>query len=280
MATASPAGAITPSASSIAGTLINSGGFIALDAQGNVYVSSGDGPTPRVTKLSSAGQRLMQFVGFSANVGVQGVAVDSRGYVYAADEGANDVVKFSPTGKIVAKVGAGKIGQPGGLAVDTHDALYVADEGGNAIEVFSSTGVLIRKILGDFIKPRGVAVDTLGQLYVTDHDNNRLEKLDPSGRRLATWGNGISGVTLNYPIDVALDAQGDVYVTDPGDSALKKISASGRLLATWLAAGAYNPIAVAAQADGTTYATEDDPTGTSARVIKRSPAGEQLAVWK
>jgi DNA-binding beta-propeller fold protein YncE len=281
-AQASPTPAGATSAPHIAGALIYSGGFVALDAQGNLYVSSGDnGPNPRISKLSPAGQLLLQFVGFSPNVGVEGVAVDSVGNVYGADEGTNQVVKFSPTGKVIAKIGgAAQIGQPSGLAVDSHDALYVADQGQNAIDIYSTAGSLRQRIVGDFVKPRGVAIDAGGNLYITDHDNNRVEKLDPSGRVLATWGSGVGGVTLSYPIDVGLDAQGDVYVTDPGDSALQKISPGGKVLATWPAAGGYHPIAVAVQGDGTTFDTEDDPAGTSARVVKRSPAGVQVAVWK
>jgi len=121
------------------------------------------------------------------------------GNVYGADEGANDVVKFSPSGNVLAKIGAEEISQPGGLPVDAHGALYVADEGGNAIEISSATGALMRKITVGFLKPRGVTVDTLGQLYVEGHDNDRIEKLDPSGSRLATSGHGVGSVTLQCP---------------------------------------------------------------------------------
>ena len=221
----------------------------------------------------------MKFVGFTGDSGVQGVAVDGEGNVYGADQGANDVVKFSPTGKVVATIGASQIGEPGGLAVDSHDSLYVADEANAVIEVFSPAGKLTRTIRGTFGKTRGLAVDAVGQLYVVDHEKGRVLKLDSTGVQLASWGEGVNGVNLSYPIEISMDTVGDLFVTDSGDNALRKLSLEGKLLATWPARNKYHPIAVAALPDGTTFTTEDADDGKSARVVERSPAGRELAVW-
>jgi len=277
---ASPSAISTPVATAIADSPLQSGGFIALDREGNVYLSSGDGPNPHISKLSPAGQLLTKFVGFTGDSGVQGVAVDSQGNVYGADQGANDVVKFSPAGKVMSTIGASQIGEPGGLAVDSHDALYVADEASAAVEVFSPSGKLTQTIRGTFGKTRGLAVGTLGQLYIVDHEGGHVLTLDSSGKQLASWGEGVNGITLSYPIEVALDSQGDLFVTDPGDMALQKISSDGKLLAKWPARDKYHPIAVAALPDGTTFTTEDADDGKSARVVERSPAGRELAMWR
>ena len=279
-ASVSPSAMPTPLATAIANSPLHSGGFIALDVQGNVYLSSGDGPNPHISKLSPSGQLLAQFIGFSGDSGVQGVAVDSQGNVYGADQGANDVVKFSAAGKVLSTIGASQIGEPGGLAVDSHDVLYVADEAGAAVEVFSPSGKLTQTIRGTFGKTRGLAVGTLGQLYVVDHERGRVLTLDPSGKQLASWGEGVNGITLSYPIDISLDSLGDIFVTDPGDNALQKLSSDGKLLAKWPARDKYHPISVAALPDGRTFTTEDADDGKSARVVERSPAGSELAVWR
>lgn len=276
---ASPSASPTPMARTLSNTPLLSGGFIALDTQGNIYLSSGDGPNPHISKLSPTGQFLTRFVGFTGQSGVQGVAVDSKGNVYGADQGANDVVKFSSDGRLIATIGANQIGEPGGLAVDSHDSLYVADEASDVVEVFLPTGRLTRTIRGTFGKTRGLSVDDRGQLYVADHEKGHVVKLDSSGKQLASWGDGVNGITLSYPIEISLDRLGDVFVTDPGDNALQKLSSDGRLLAKWQATGNYHPIAVAALPDGTTFTTEDADDGKSARVVERSPAGSWLAVW-
>jgi len=264
----------------IADSPLHGGGFIALDAQGNVYLSSGDGPNPHISKLSPSGQLLAQFTGFKGDAGVHGVAVDSQGNVYGAAQGGNDVVKFSPAGKLISRIGASQIAVPGGLAVDSHDALYVADEGGDAVEVFSPSGKLTRTIRGPFIRTRGLAVDAEGQLYVADHERGRVLKLDASGKQLASWGQGLNGISLSYPIEISLDGQGNVFVTDPGDMALQKLSPDGKLLAAWPARDKHHPIGVAALPDGTTFTTEDADDGKTARVVERSPAGKELVVWQ
>src|SRR5437773_5663865 len=113
-ASVSPSAMPTPFATAIANSPLHSGGFIALDVQGNVYLSSGDGPNPRISKLSPSGQLLTQFIGFSGDSGVQGVAVGSQGNVYGADQDANGVGKFSAAGKVLSTIGASQIGEPGG----------------------------------------------------------------------------------------------------------------------------------------------------------------------
>src|SRR5207237_478054 len=83
---------------------------------------------------------------------------------------------------------------PGGLALDSHDVLYVTDEAGAAVEVFAPSGKLTQTIRGTFGKTRGLAVGTLGQLYVVDHERGRVLTLDPSGKQLASWGEGVDGI--------------------------------------------------------------------------------------
>src|SRR5207249_12006998 len=93
-------------------------------------------------------------------------------------------------------------------------------------------------------------------------------------------GEGVNGITLSYPIEISLDNLGDIFVTDPGDNALQKLSSDGKLLAKWPARDKYHPISVAALPDGRTFTTEDADDGKSARVVERSPAGSELAVWR
>src|SRR5437879_13214584 len=102
-ASVSPSAMPTPFATAIANSPLHSGGFIALDVQGNVYLSSGDGPNPHISKLSPSGQLLAQFTGFKGDAGVHGVAVDRQGKVYGAAQGGNDVVKLLHAGQMILR---------------------------------------------------------------------------------------------------------------------------------------------------------------------------------
>jgi serine/threonine-protein kinase len=275
----SPSVAALPTLTITDRPLINTGGFIALGPDGNLYVSSGDGPGPRITEVSPDGKPLMQFSGFTDDSGVQGVAVDSHGNVYGADQGSNDVVEFSSGGKLITRIGTSAISEPGGLAVDSQDSLYIADEGKNAIMVFSSSHRLIRTIQGTFGKVRGLYVDAQDQIFVVDHDNGTIQKLDPNGKRLAVWGSGADTLSFSYPIEITQDGSGNLFVTDPGDLAVQKLGPDGTVLGKWKASSNHHPIAIVALPDGTTYATEDDDAGKTARVVKRSPAGLEVVAW-
>src|SRR5437667_7197647 len=79
-ASVSPSAMPTPFATAIANSPLHSGGFIALDVQGNVYLSSGDGPNPRISKLSPSGQSLTQFIGLCGVSAVSAVAVATMGH--------------------------------------------------------------------------------------------------------------------------------------------------------------------------------------------------------
>ena len=61
-----------------------------------------------------------------------GVAVDSSGNVYVADNGNNRIQKFNSNGKFITKWGSygtadGQFSSPIGVAVDSSGNVYVAD---------------------------------------------------------------------------------------------------------------------------------------------------------
>jgi tripartite motif-containing protein 71 len=61
-----------------------------------------------------------------------GIAVDSNGYVYVADQENNRVQKFTSTGSFITKWGSqgsgdGQFYFPVGVAVDSNGYVYVAE---------------------------------------------------------------------------------------------------------------------------------------------------------
>src|SRR5438105_752819 len=149
-----------------------------------------------------------------------GVATDSSGNVYVADENNQTIRKITPAGVVTTL--AGLAGNPGS-----------ADGTGSAAR---------------FNGPRGVATDSSGNVYVGDYGNHTIRKITPAG--VVTTLAGLAGnpgsadgtgsaARLFQPRGVATDSSGNVYVADSGNQTIRKIIPTG--VVTTLAGLAGNP---------------------------------------
>ena len=99
-----------------------------------------------------------------------------------ANQTANTIREFSPTGKDLGDFASTGLNGPTGLAVDKHGNLYVSNIDGNTIREFSPTG----RDLGDFAStglntPAGLAFDRDGNLLVSNRGDGTIRKFSPSG---------------------------------------------------------------------------------------------------
>jgi uncharacterized protein (TIGR03437 family) len=135
-----------------------------------------------------------------------GIAVDSKGNVYFADQNNHRVRKIGSDSKINDVAGTGKAGNDGdggpataatlawptGLAVDSADNLYVASSGrirrispDGRIATIAGTGWTDFSGDGDLatladMDPFHLAVDGNGRIYFSDENNPRIRRLDPA----------------------------------------------------------------------------------------------------
>jgi sugar lactone lactonase YvrE len=169
---------------------------IALDAQGNVYVSQFDLGTidvfsPAGTLLRTIGPKAGgdAFKGQSFNT-ITGIAIGADGMLYAVDHRNSRIVKMTLDGTWLVVWGPNIPGLDGGFspwpegnAVDVHGNVYVND--GRIVEI-SPQGQVVRIVPLDFgpngIKFVGVAPD--GTMYTPD---DPLHKRDPSGKIIASF---------------------------------------------------------------------------------------------
>jgi DNA-binding beta-propeller fold protein YncE len=100
-----------------------------------------------------------------------GLAIDSSGNFYIADQVHANVQKFSPDGKLLQKFASGGKGKgpvlniPHGVAVDSSGNIFVADSGNHRVKKFAPDGTFI-KSWGKFTSPHDVEIDASGNVYL------------------------------------------------------------------------------------------------------------------
>jgi sugar lactone lactonase YvrE len=252
---------------------------VAVDSSGNLYI--GDTGNHRVRKVAVggtistvAGTGTASYSGdgspaASAQLNYPtGVAVDSSGNLYIADEFNHRIRKVTPGGTISTVAGTGTAGYSGdgspatsaqlnypyGVAVDSNGNLYIADDGNHRIREVASGGTIstvagtgTAGYSGDggqatsakLYSPTGVAVDSSGNLYIADHQNNRVRKVATDGTISTVAGTGTAGYSgdggsatsaqLDYPTGVAVDSSGNLYVGDFYNNRVRKVTAGGTI---------------------------------------------------
>ncbi|PWU19678.1 MAG: hypothetical protein C5B50_06100 [Verrucomicrobia bacterium] len=194
--------------------------------------------------------------------GPTGVAVDTLGNLYIADNGNSTIRKITPSGVASTLAGlAGNVGssdgggsvarfnQPFSVAVDVSGNVYVADTFNDTIRKITPAGV-VSTLAGQaghsgsadgtsnarFFSPSAVAVDTAGNVYVADYGNDTIRKITPGGSVSTLAGLALtpgsadgtgSNARFNNPAGVAVDTAGNVYVSDYGNFTIRKITSGG-----------------------------------------------------
>ena len=246
---------------------------VALDASGNLFIA--DTSNNRVRKVGASG--IITTVagngtnGYSGDGGVAthaqlslpwGVAVDTSGSLFIADENNNVIRIVGTNGVITTAAGNGapgysgdggaaasaKLFNPTGVAVDAFGNLFIADCFNSRIRKVG-TGGIITTVAGNGTEgysgdggaatgaalslPRAVAVDAFGGLFIADGGNNRIREVGANGIITTLAGTGTQGYSgdggppakagLSSPVAVALDASGNLLVADSGNQRVRKV---------------------------------------------------------
>ncbi|RLC18043.1 MAG: hypothetical protein DRI57_08945, partial [Deltaproteobacteria bacterium] len=178
----------------------------------------------------------------------EGIAVDSKGYVYVPDIYTHSVRKFTSDGHLVTRWGTygdekGQFKGPSQVAIDHKNGwLYVVEKYGNRVQKFTLNGEHTNIIWGslghkkgEFNSPRRIAVDKEGFVYVSDSRNYRIQKFTSAGEWMpASWGiKGEGDGEFLSPRGIAFDSQGFVYVTDSVRNCVQKFTREGKFLSKW-----------------------------------------------
>src|SRR5439155_1183841 len=193
---------------------------IAVDGAGNVFVTDLSNTIRKITPAgvvtTLAGTPGVHGSADGTGSAAQfwqpwGIAVDSAGIVYVADQANSTIRKITPAGVVTTIAGAaGMFGS--------------ADGSGSAVR---------------FNSPYGVAATSTGIIYVADSGNHEIRKITPA-RAVTTFagsattdGGGIGSsdgtgrtARFNYPNGVAVTGT-TVYVADTFNSTIRKVTSTG-----------------------------------------------------
>lgn len=206
--------------------------WVADRCGANTCSSSTDNP---VFQFDASGKLLKNW-GAGVFVTPHGIYVDKDGNVWMTDQIARDgkgnqVIKFSPDGQVLMRIGkAGVTGtgpdtfnQPSDVIVAPNGDIFVADgHGGDTnarIVKFSSDGKFIKTWgkkgsgPGEFDTPHALAFDDKGRLFVADRGNRRIQIFDQDGKFLQEWKQ------FGGPSGIYIDPKGNIYTADSQSNA-------------------------------------------------------------
>ena len=258
---------------------LHSPGSIACDGSGNLYIADQlNSYIRRVgtdgTITSVAGNGTPGFSGdggpaSAARITVfNGIAVDSAGNIYFADDSTSRIRKIDVNGIIATVAGNGVAGfsgdgglatsaqlsSPSGVAVDSAGNLYIADANNFRVRKVSATGIVstiagtgAQGYSGDggpassalLGRVDGIAIDASGNLYIVD-GVVRIRKISAGGIITTIAGSAASGYAgdggpatsaqLSGPTALAVDASGDVFIADTNNSAVRELTPANQAI--------------------------------------------------
>jgi len=173
-----------------------------------------------------------------------GVAADSKGNIYAADQAVGAIFIFPKDGQIqLIKNGEhARLPMMNGLAVDDDDRLFVTDVKLHHVLVFSAKHEPEAVFGGDvLVSPAGIALDTTNRfVYVVDTQQDQVLVFDADKytllRRIGTAGKRHTLTdpgNFSLPTNVAVDKEGNVYVTDTLNNRVEIFDADGQFISAF-----------------------------------------------
>jgi DNA-binding beta-propeller fold protein YncE len=195
-----------------------------------------DSKVDAVYKFGPDGKVVTSFGG-GMFIWPHGLALDPDGNVWVTDAVAGNriprgdmrghqVVKFSPEGKVLMRLGrqgmSGKgpdhFDSPSDVVVAPSGEIFIADghneNGNNRVVKFSKDGKYVKEwgktgyAPGEFRTLHAIAMDSRGRIFVGDRGNNRVQLFDQEGTFLSQW------TQFGRPSGIFFDSRDRIYVAD------------------------------------------------------------------
>ena len=211
-------------------------GVISVDPASNGDMWVFHRSDPPILRFDPSGKIVKSF-GQGQIVNAHGMTIDRDGNVWVTDaqikDGkGNQVLKFSPDGKLLMTLGkAGVAGAgtdvfsgPCDVAIAQNGDIFVADGHiadvpVNRIMKFSKDGKFIKAWgrrgsgPGEFDTPHSIAIDSRGRIFVADRSNSRVQIFDQDGKFLDQWKQ------FGRPSGIYIDRNDNMIVADSQSNA-------------------------------------------------------------
>jgi len=261
-------------------TLYNPLGIVG-DPSGNIFVANENDHAVQELVISSSLVNIFAGTGTGGYNGdgipantaelyyPAGVARDSAGNIYIADQYNHIIRKVDTAGNISTVAGtpgaAGYGGDggpattanlyyPSGVAVDSNNNLYIADTDNHIIRKVS--GGTITTVAGTpqtagyggdggpatsakLYYPTDMKVDSAGNVYIADQYNHRIRRVSAASGNISTVaGNGTGGFSgdgiatqnsIYYPLGVWLDANDNLFLADASNHRIRMVDGGGTM---------------------------------------------------
>jgi len=177
-----------------------------------------------------------------------GLAFDSKGNIYAADQAVGAIFIFNPDAdkkfevKMIRNGKEAHFGLINGLVIDDSDRLFVSDDKSHKVIVINAKHQEETSFGAEvLVRPGGMAIDRENRfLYVVDTGNDVVDVFDADTykllRKIGTPGKKhmlTDPGNFALPTNVAVDKESNVYVTDTLNNRVEIFDADGQFIRTF-----------------------------------------------
>jgi RHS repeat-associated protein len=212
------------------------------------------------------------------------MALDGLGYMYVADSGNNQVLKFKlADGSAAATFGAGvgtwagQLKYPEGIAFGPDGNLWVAERDNNRFSVFQKDGTFVKAVTavgGALSNPIQIHFED-GAIWELDRGINQLQVFDIQGNLLGSYGSkGNGNGQVNDCRGFDFDTVGGFYIGDYNNNRVVRYGPCGSLgTAIPTATGSATPTVTATVTATTTCSAIDYSYDNNGNLTTESRCG-------
>ena len=199
----------------VSGVAVNSKGHIFVFSRSNTTGPAYGAAAALLLEFAPDGQFLRE-IGHNLYAWsfAHTVKIDREDNIWVTDKGSDNVVKFTPDGRVAMVFGRKQEASDNGTGPLDHPKPPLPP------------------IDGQFRQVTDIAWDSAGNGYISDgYVNSRIAKIAKDGEWLKSWGeNGTGPGQLQTPHSIAVDGHDQVYVADRGNRRIQVFDGEGKLL--------------------------------------------------